>query len=189
MLKRSSLIMALIVGMVALVAWPPPAGAQAQQGCTEFRAVGQATLPSPYTLVIGEDNVWGGQVYGSLGGEFLSGEFSGNDGNSYAHGQTNVATNGTYRFDFGSNVGAFTINVSHAAWPFAPGKVGLGAYRGTATIVEGDGTGRFSFAYGNLRWSGPFIVWPDENSLIGVQGGYNAEIRGNICGVQPPPAQ
>lgn len=184
MFKRCSLITALIVGMVALVASLLPTSALAQPGCTEFRAIGQATLPSPYSLLVSGPNVWGGDVYGSLGGEFLSGTFSGNDGNSYAHGKTNVATNGTYVFDFGPN-GSFTINVSHAGWHFAPGKVGLGAYRGTATIVEGDGTGRFRFASGNLQWSGPFILWPDQSSPFDVQGRFNADTRGNICGVEP----
>ena len=183
MLKRSSLIMALIVGMVALVAWPPPAGAQAQQGCTEFRAVGQATLPSPYTLVIGEDNVWGGQVYGSLGGEFLSGIFSGNDGTAYQHGVSTVGTNGTYKFVFGSD--SFTMNVSHAAWPFPPGNVGLGEYRGTAKIVQG--TGRFATAAGNLEWKGPFIVFAPETPGEMPHGHFNADITGFICGVQTTP--
>jgi hypothetical protein len=175
------LIFAFAVAVAVLLL---PAAAQAQGQCTEFRAIGQATLPSPYSLLVGGPNVWGGDVYGSLGGEFLSGIFSGNDGTSYEHGVSNVGTNGTYVFNFGPD-GSFTMNVSHAAWPFPPGKVGLGDYRGTAKIVQG--SGRFATAAGNLEWRGPFIVWLDNNSPFGVQGRYNAEIKGFICGVQLAP--
>ena len=183
-MTRKITIGAIFVFAVAALAWLPPATAQAQQGCTEFRAIGQATLPSPYDLIEGVDNdVWGGDVYGSLGGELLKGIFSGNDGTSYEHGVTTVGTNGTYVFDFGI-VGSFTMNVSHAAWPIPPGKVGLIEYRGTAKIIQG--TGRFATAAGNLEWRGPAIVlftpegYPD--------GHFNAEINGFICGVQPAPA-
>jgi hypothetical protein len=175
-MKRKITIGAIFVFAVAALAWLLPATAQAQQGCTEFRAIGQATAPSPYILV--GDDMWGGNVYGSLGGEPLSGIFSGNDGDLTGHGVTGMGTNGTYVFDFGSD--SFTMVVSHAAWPAPPGKVGLLEYRGTAKIVQG--TGRFETAAGNLEWSGPAIIIP---SLFHAY--FNAEIKGFICGVQPAP--
>ena len=126
--------------------------------------------------------MWGGNVYGSLGGEPLSGIFSGNDGDLTGHGVTGMGTNGTYVFDFGL-VGSFTMNVSHAAWPAPPGKLGFLEYRGTAKILQG--TGRFETAAGNLEWSGPAIVFMPEGEP--PHGYFNAEIKGFICGVQPAP--
>ena len=181
-MTRKPTIFVTFVFAVAVAAWLLPAAAQAQQGCTEFRAIGQGTLFSPYDLVDGPD-VWGGEVYGSLGGEFLSGIFSGNDGTAYQHGVSTVGTNGTYKFVFGSD--SFTMNVSHAAWPFPPGNVGLGEYRGTAKIVQG--TGRFATAAGNLEWKGPFIVFAPETPGEMPHGHFNADITGFICGVQTTP--
>ncbi len=179
-MTRKSILPLIIVLAVAVAAFLLPAlgpRAQAQQACTPFRAVGQAALPTPHPML--PTDTWGGDVYGSLGGEFLSGIFSGNDGETGGHGVTGMGTNGSYTFVFGSD--SFTTEVAHAAWPFPPGKAGMGDYRGTAKIVEGSGTGRFQYAWGNLEWSGPFIVWFDQ---LGVHGRYNADIRGNICGVE-----
>ncbi len=177
-MRRKTILALIFVFAVAVTAFLVPAlgpRAQAQQACTEFRAVGQATLPSPHPLL--PTDTWGGDVYGSLGGEFLSGIFSGNDGNTWDHGVGSTGKSGFYTFVFGSDT--FTMEV-HAAFRFAPGKVGLGEYRGAAKIVQG--TGRFENASGNLDWAGPFIVWtPDGENYYGR---YNAEIRGNICGVE-----
>jgi hypothetical protein len=182
-MKKKTILALTFVFAVAVVAFLLPAlgpRAQAQQACTEFRAIGQATLPTPHPLL--PTDTWGGDVYGNLGGEFLSGIFSGNDGDTSEHGMTGMGTNGSYTFVFGTD--SFTMEVGHAAWPSAPGKVGFLDYRGQAKIVEGSGTGRFQYASGNLQWAGPAIVWPDQSSPFGVQGRFNAEIRGNICGVQ-----
>ena len=180
-MKRKSNLGLIVIFTVAVAALLLPAAAQAQQDCLEFRAIGQAALPSPYDLVEGEDT-WGGDVYGSLGGEFLSGIVSGNDGDLSGHGVTGMGTNGSYTFVFGTD--SFAMEVGHAAWPSAPGKVGFLDYRGQAKIVEGTGTGRFQYASGNLQWAGPAIVWFDE---FGPHGRFNAEIRGDICGVLPEP--
>jgi hypothetical protein len=180
-MRRKTILALIFVLGAAVAAFLLPAlgpRAQAQQGCTEFRAIGQASLPAPIPLHPDTDT-WGGSVYGSLGGEFLSGIFSGNDGNQSWQGAGGTGRNGSYEFVFGSD--RFTMEV-HAAFGFPPGKVGLGNYRGSAKIVEGSGTGRFANASGNLDWAGPFIVWtPDGENFYGR---YNAEIRGNICGVE-----
>ena len=64
-------------------------------------------------------------------------------------------------------------------WPTANA---LGRYKANARIVKG--TGRFASASGHLDIGDPFILWPDANSPFGVYGRRNAEISGNICGVQ-----
>ncbi len=178
-MSRKTIFASIFVLTAALAAFllpmlGPPA--QAQQACTELRALGQATLPTPHPLL--PTDVWGGDVYGNLGGQFVTGIFSGNDGNTMGHGVTNQGRDGSYTFVFGPD--SFTIEVPHAAWPFPPGKGGLGYYRGAAKIVQG--TGRFQNASGNLNWSGPFIVWTFDGENF--HGRFNAEIRGNICGVE-----
>ncbi len=181
-MSRKTTITLVLVSAVAVAAFLLPAlrpRAQAQQACTPFRAIGQAELPTPVPL--NPDDTWGGYVYGTLGGEFLSGIVSGNDGNTFGHGVTGMGTNGSYTFVFGTD--SFIMEVAHAAWPFPPGKAGMGDYRGAAKIVEGSGTGRFEYASGNLNWTGPFIVWTPDGGVT-WQGRYNAEIRGNICGVE-----
>lgn len=178
---KARIILAVILGFglavaVAFLLSAMVSQAQAQSACTEFRAVGQATLPTPHPLK--PDDVWGGDVYGSLGGQFVSGIFSGNDGNTTQHGITGMGRDGSYTFVLGTD--SFTMEVHHAAWPFPLGKVGLGYYRGTAKIMQG--TGKFQNATGNLDWAGPFVVWtPDEVNFFGR---FNSEIRGSICGIQ-----
>jgi hypothetical protein len=177
-MRRKTILVLISVLAVAVVAFLLPAlgpRAQAQQACTPFRAVGQAALPTPHPMLA--TDTWGGDVYGSLGGEFLSGIFSGNDGDQSWQGAGGTGKNGLYKLVFGSD--SFTMEV-HAAFGFPPGKVGLGDYKGNGKIVQG--TGRFENASGNLAWAGPFIVWsPDGENFFGR---FNPEIRGNICGVE-----
>jgi hypothetical protein len=92
---------------------------------------------------------------------------------------TGKGTNGSYTFVFGADT--FVVEIAHAAWPFPPGKAGLGYYRGQGKIIGG--TGRFQNAWGNIDWEGPFIVWTPDGGVTWV-GRFNPEIRGNICGVQ-----
>jgi hypothetical protein len=54
--------------------------AQAQQGCMEFRAIGHGTLPTTHPL--SPYDTWGADIWGTLGGEFLSGYVTGNDGDT-----------------------------------------------------------------------------------------------------------
>lgn len=176
---KSKTVLALIfvfaVGAAAFLLPAVGSRAQAQQACTPFRAVGQAALPTPHPLL--PTDTWGGDVYASLGGEFLSGIFSGNDGDQSWQGAGGTGKNGLYKFVFDSD--SFTMEV-HAAFGFPPGKVGLGDYRGQGEIVQG--TGRFENASGNLQWAGPFIIWsPDGEDFYGR---FDPEITGNICGVE-----
>jgi hypothetical protein len=177
---------------LALAAFLPPVfgpRAQAQQGCMEIRAINQATLPTSYQIA--PDDVWGGPVYASLGGEILIGGMSGNDGDESQHG----ARGGRFRVDlcpappFGPPIfpltchDTFTYEVANSVFGFVPGKVGLGAYKGnTAKIISG--TGRFSGASGNLNVAGPYILWSDSASPFFVSGRWDGEISGNVCGVQ-----
>ena len=76
-----------------------------------------------------------------------------------------------------------TFEVPNSVFPSPPGMIGLGRYNGNTARIVG-GTGRFESASGNLNFTGTFIVWPDQSSPIGVFGRTNAELSGNICGVQ-----
>lgn len=150
--------------------------AQAQQQCMEFRAFGQASLPSPYPIYT--YNTWGGDVYASLDGQLLLGIFSGGGEDVLSHGVNGVGRDGFYKFVFGEN-DSFTIQFPHAVWPFPPGQAGIGEYKGEGIIV--DGTGRFGNSWGKITWFGPFIV--------GIPGDIfyaraNSDFKGRVCGVQ-----
>ncbi len=176
-----SLIVFLGIALASLSLLTMNPAVPAQQPCTPFHAIGQATLPTPHPIL--PDDVWGGDFYGSLGGEFVSGYFSGNDGEpGPPHARPGLGTNGHYKFVFDSANGddSFIMEVGHAAWPFPPGKVGMGEYRGNAQIVQG--TGRFANASGHINWQGPFIVWTADN--INYSGKFNAEISGSVCGIE-----
>lgn len=148
----------------------------AQQGCASFRALAHLVLPSAHPL--SDTDTWGGDVRGTLGGEFLTGYETGNDGDAVGHGISNTATNGHYVFVFGTD--SFTMEVAHAVFNFPVGKAGFGQYRGHATIVSG--SGRFQYASGSFDLEAPFIVWtPDGTNFYG-RG--NETITGTICGLQ-----
>jgi len=153
----------------------PPA--QAQSRCTEFRAVAHLILPTNHQT--SPDDTWGADVWGTLGGEFLTGYFTGNDGNTRGHGVTGMGDNGTYTYTFGGD--SFTV-VNEGVWNFSPGKAGLGYARAHQTIMQG--TGRFQYASGMIELTAPFIVWPDAASPFGVYGRGSGALRGNICGVK-----
>ncbi len=149
----------------------------AQQGCASLRALGHGILPSNHPINV-ETDTWGGDVWGTLGTEFLTGYFSGNDGDVAGHGISNTATNGHYVFVFGTD--SFTMEVAHAVFNFPVGKAGFGQYKGHATIVSG--TGRFQYASGSIDWEGPFIVWTPDG--MNYYGRFNPTLTGNICGLQ-----
>lgn len=178
-MRGKTIIALTFVFAIAVAAFLLPAlrpRAQAQQACTEFRALGHGTLPTTHPL--SPDDTWGADVWGTLGGQFVSGFVTGNDGNTFGHGVTGMGTSGSYTYVFGTDT--FVVEIAHAAWPFPPGKLGLGYYRGAGKVVQG--TGRFHNASGNVDWEGPFIVWtPDGENYYGR---FNPEIRGNVCGVE-----
>jgi hypothetical protein len=177
MSRKPILALIFILG-IAVAAFLLPAlapQAHAQQGCLEFRAIGHGTLPSPHPL--SPYDTWGADIWGYLGGEFLSGYVTGNDGATSWHGVTGTGPNGSYTYVFGADT--FVVEIAHATFPFPPGKAGLGYYRGAGKIV--DGTGRFQNAWGNIDWEAPFIVYANASIFIGRA---NFEIRGNICGIQ-----
>jgi hypothetical protein len=191
MSRKSSVAITLIASTVVVAFLMPILSAQEQQGCTEIRGVIQGILPSPYPIAPDGIDVWGGSVYASLGGEPLIGIMSGNDGGESQHG----GRGGHYKvYLCGPDTpgalqyppacpDSFTYEVPNSVFGFAPGKVGLGDYKGnTAKIVSG--TGRFLGATGNLNIAGPYILWADSGSVFGVDGRWNGEFSGRICGVK-----
>ncbi len=192
-MKRTDVVaLTLVLTLAAIFFLLALPQASAQQSCTEIRGVVQATLPSSFMLEPDTD-VWGGPVFATLGGEFLVGGMSGNDG---AEGTRHGARGGQYQVYLCSTnlypqalvlppkcQDSFTYKVPNSVFGFVPGKVGLGDYRGnTAKIISG--TGRFTGASGNLNVAGPYILWEDSNNLFGVSGRWNGEFSGKICGVQ-----
>jgi len=188
--KRVALLLGLAV-TVGLLILPAPS-AWAQSNCRAFRAICPASLPVAVPLK--DTDIWGGPVYGSLGGqELLFGLFSGNDGTDFwrgVGGNIGQGKGGSYTFAFGPTDNpmkdSFTTYVTNAVFPIVPGKIGFGSYQGAHKIVSG--TGRFANASGNLLMVGPWLAWPDPTSWLGVSGRFNGEISGSICNVAPPSA-
>lgn len=149
----------------------------AQQGCASFRALSHLVLPSAHPL--SDTDTWGGDVWGTLGSEFLTGYVTGNDGNVVGHKNSNQATNGVYVYTFAGG-DTFTAVVEHAVFNFPVGKAGFGQYKGHETIVAG--TGRFQYASGSFDLEAPFIVWTPDGTNYHGRG--NETITGTICGVQ-----
>ena len=192
-MKRKSIVALTFVFSLAAGAFLLPTigpEAQAQQNCPEIRGVIQGILPTSYPLAPLTD-VWGGTIHVTIGGEFLIGGLSGNDGGETQHG----ARGGRYQAYLCNPTlsdvllyppkcnDSITWEVANAVFGFVPGKVGLGAYKGnSAKLVSG--TGRFLGASGNLNVAGPYILWADPKSPWGIYGRWNGELSGNICGVQ-----
>lgn len=185
-MKRKSIVALTFVFALAAGAFLLPTlgtPAQAQPGCLEFRGIVHGVLPTPYPLAL--TDTWGGDVYASLGGEIIHGVLSGNDGVTLGHGPiVGQGRGGSYKIciQYPACTDSFTYEVPTAVFNFSPGKVGLGEYRGNTAKIAG-GTVRFSSASGNLNIAGPFIVWPDSTSSIGLSGRWSGEYSGSICGV------
>lgn len=154
----------------------------AEPRCKSFQAIGHSSLP-------GVTDEWDGPLYGSLDGEVLLGIMSGHDGALTFRGAMGQGSGGSYTIGFcGSDdpsecTDTLTFEVPNPVFQSPPGMIGLGHYNGNTARITG-GTGRFESASGNLNVTGTFIVWPDEDSPIHVFGRFNAELSGNICGVQ-----
>jgi hypothetical protein len=190
---RKSIVTSTFVFVLAIAAilLPVPgsqAQAQAQQGCKAFHGMVQGTLPSANQFA--PTDTWGGPVFTSVAGEFLSGGLSGSDGTQYGQGAVSFLKGGVYKVCFASGpvwggpsdcLDSFTYEVPQAlvVWPAANW---LGSYKATVNIVSG--THRFASASGHLEVAGPFILWTDANSPFGVSGRWNGELNGSICGVQ-----
>lgn len=151
--------------------------------CKSFQAIANLSLP-------GATDEWSGPLYGSLDGEVLLGILSGNDGDVTFRRVIGQGRGGSYTIGLGCAPGdpgvctdTLTFEVPNSVFPSPPGMIGLGRYNGNTARIVG-GTGRFESASGNLNFTGTFIVWPDQSSPIGVFGRTNAELSGNICGVQ-----
>jgi hypothetical protein len=136
-LKRKTILASTIVFALAFAAiFLPVLGsrAQAQPGCMAFHAIIQGSLPTPNRFL--PTDTWGGPIYATLGGEFLSGTMSGNDGDLSPHGTIGTGRGGSYKVCFGDCTDSFRYEVSNAVWPFPPGHAGFGQYKGNTATVE-----------------------------------------------------
>jgi len=184
-MKREASHFFIIVFAVAVAALLCPAPSlQAQQNCPSFHALLQYQLLN-FDLLLRPGDDWGGYFYGYLGQEFLHGNGSGNDGTVTWHQHIGMGKGGSQFFDFGydndGNHNTFTTFSTQGTFPNPPGQFPVGGtYQGAHKIAAG--TGRFANASGNLFIKGPYVVWDLDKAL--PQGRFNAEITGNICGVE-----
>ena len=190
MIRKSvvALTFVFVLAFAAVLLPVPGSQAQSRPGCKGLHGIVQGTLPSanPFATT----DTWGGPVFASLAGEYLSGGLSGNDGTQYGQGPVSILKGGVYKVCFGSGpvwggpsdcLDSFTYEVPQAVviWPATNW---LGSYKATVNITSG--THRFASASGHLEVAGPFILWTDANSPFGVSGRWNGELNGSICGVQ-----
>lgn len=188
-MKRGAFLLltfAVIAGcMLFLTGMGSPA--QAQQGCINFAALAQATLPTSTPLAA--DDTWGGPVVAYLGSELLQGAMSGNDGMETWRGPkmyVGQGKGGVYRLCFAAPCYAtsdsFTYEVATAIFPAPPGLNGIAAYSAhPARIVSGGG--RFQAASGALNVTGPALSWSTDGGTTWY-GRWNVVLSGSICGVQ-----
>ena len=190
MIRKSivALTFVFVLALAAVLVPVPASQALGQPGCKAFHGIIQGSLPTANQFA--PTDTWGGPVYASLAGEFLSGGMSGNDGTQYGQGPVSIFKGGVYKVCIGSGtvwggpsdcLDSFTYQVPQAVviWPTANW---LGTYKATVNIAQG--THRFASASGHLEVAGPFITWTDVNSPFGVSGRWSSEINGSICGVQ-----
>ena len=174
------------LGLIVALAISPLSGpnigsARAEPRCTPFQAIAHLSLP-------GAHDEWGGPLYGSLDGDVLFGVISGHDGELTFRGATGHGSGGAYTIGFCDSddpsdcANTFTFEVPNPVFQSPPGMIGLGHYNGNTARIIG-GTGIFESASGNLNFTGPFFVWPDPSPPV-FAGRFNAELSGNICGVQ-----
>jgi hypothetical protein len=186
---KSVLAFTFVFAMAFAAIILPVAGSQMQtpDGCKAFHAFVQGILPTSNPFA--DTDVWGGPIFGNLDTGFLQGGMSGNDGTEYPHGPISIFKDGSYKLCLTSAAawgGPTDCQDSFSYKPQAvviwPAGESLGSYKATAKIVKG--TGRFASASGHLEIEGPFIVWPDANSVFGVSGRWNGELSGKVCGVK-----
>lgn len=191
----------VLLSVVALAFLLPHAPAVGQDNCQSFRAIAQAQYPTPYKKLNPALNVWGGNVFASLGApgaqsaqEALVGVFSGADADNYNTDARlrqfgGMGLRGSYTFMFGdptadwhTYIDKFTVALGRAVWNSAPGAAWpdgqlAGDYQASGQIVGG--AGRFEGATGNMIIHGSFFdaVIPAGDEVAR----WNPEINGVIC--------
>jgi hypothetical protein len=187
-MKRKSVVALTFVFALAFALVLLIVPVQAQQSCKAFHAFVQGSLPTSNQFA--PTDTWGGPIFVNLGGDFLQGGLSGNDGTEHPHGPVSIFKGGQYKLCLTSAAAwggpndcsdSFTYEVPRAVVIWPAGKL-LGSYKATANVANG--TGRFASASGQLEIEGPFILWTDPNSPFGVSGRWNGEFKGRVCGVQ-----
>ncbi|HYK88029.1 MAG TPA: hypothetical protein VE398_04635 [Acidobacteriota bacterium] len=173
----------------------------AQNNCQAFRAIAVGQAPSPYQdLNQPLLDIWGGEVYASLGSHGaknitdgipnsipLIGVFSGADADDYATDSrerkfgSGMGLHGAYTFAFGepnndwrTYTDKFTLTLGRAIWNITPG-LWVGDYQASGHISGG--SGMFKTATGNFTIHGPFFFFGDTGRWI-------PEVEGTICGVK-----
>jgi hypothetical protein len=129
-----------------------------------------------------------GTFYGFLGEERLTGVLVGGEPGSSSHtGVTGHDKNVIVTWEYTGSKGTLGTMTTeqHGVYPVPPGKAGLGYYNGIAKIVSG--TGIFENSSGSITFAGPYILWPVDplNPNLGLDGRWNAEITGKVCGAVP----
>ena len=173
------------VFVLGLLLWPDSNEAQAQASCKSFDALGQLIIPTTNPLAIGHR--WGGQIYIKMGDEYLQGLISGDDGTVVRQPNTGHGKDGLYIIGFNCVSGTpwtctDTINLEVPNSIFGPAAPIYDQYQGNSAYFNG-GTGRFQDAYGNVSFSGPYIVW-NTGGTPPKTGRFNPELNGHICGIE-----
>ena len=167
------------MGVYLALALIAPRSAQAQQTCLDFHGIMQSRFDNTFG--------WVGTLYGVLGQERVTGVLVGADpGTSSQTGVVGHDKGVVVTWEYtgvNGTIGRITTE-QHGVYPMPPGKAGLGYYQGIATIVSG--TGRFENSSGNMVFGGPYLLWliDPQNPASGVDGRWNAEISGKVCGVR-----
>ena len=181
----------IVLGLIATLAMDLYLGSgfglvQAQSTCESFDALGQLIIPTTNPLETGHR--WGGQVYIKMGDEYLQGLISGDDGTVVRQPNTGHGRDGLYIIGFNCVAGTphwtctDTINIQVPNSIFGPTAPIYDQYQGNSAYFSG-GTGRFQYAYGDVTFNGPYIVW-NTGGTPPRTGRFNPEINGHICGVE-----
>lgn len=176
----------VVVIAIALMFWNNQSTAHAQSPCKSFEAIGQMLIPTTKPLETGHR--WGGDVYIKMGDEYLQGLISGDDGQVVRQPNTGHGRGGLYIIGFNCTPDtphwtcAETIRITVLNSIFGPTAPIYDQYQGNSAYFDG-GTGRFQYATGNVRLSGPYIVW-NTGGTPPRTGRFNPEINGQICGVE-----
>ena len=180
-------LVGLIASMaVTLILWSNTGSTQAQSACKSFDALGQLIIPTTNPLETGHR--WGGQIYIKMDDEYLQGLISGDDGVVVRKTNLGHGTDGLYIIGFNCVTGTphwtctDTINIEVPNSIFGATAPIYDQYQGNSAYFNG-GTGRFENAFGDITFSGPYIVW-NTGGTPPRTGRFNPEMNGQICGVE-----